>query len=118
MGVLVYGSSSEYEFDDRTLAHLKIAIAAKLRHQESFLVSWSIDPHMGSGRVSLWVSPAIPLQFRFAGSRPPTLNKTWINIMSQLSHSARGLVVVTENEAEAVAKGEARIPGVEAAHQD
>jgi hypothetical protein len=39
MGFLTYGGVQEYEFDDRTLAHLKVAITIKLRRQESFLMS-------------------------------------------------------------------------------
>jgi hypothetical protein len=34
MGYLVYDQRSKYRFDDRVLAHLKIAIASKLRLQE------------------------------------------------------------------------------------
>ncbi|GAB2522773.1 hypothetical protein [Paramicrobacterium agarici] len=111
MGYLQYGSASEYEFDDRTLAHLKVVVVSRLRRQESFLLSWATEPSAGSGRTSIWIAPTIPLQFRFSGSRPPALNKTWIDVMSRLSHSSRGLVVVSEEEAEAVKSGEVTISG-------
>lgn len=106
MGQLIYGCGAEYDFDDRQLAHLKVAITAKLRRQECFMLSWTIEAKRGAGRVSLWLSPAVPLQFRFAGGRRPTLNRTWIDVMVQFSNSARGLVVISESEALALSRGE------------
>ena len=99
MGYLIYGGTQEYEFEDRTLAHLKVAITKKLRSQESFLMSWTNSAQAGSGRVSLWLSPSIPLAFRFSGSRPPQLNREWLAVLSELSNTPRGLVVVPEDAA-------------------
>lgn len=104
MGFLTYAGSSEYEFEDRTLAHLKVAVGMKLRRQESFFLSWSNSVERGSGRLSLWISPSIPLAFRFAGSRAPDLNPVWIEVLNELSHTPRGLIMIPENEAEAHAK--------------
>jgi len=101
MGYLIYGSGAEYEIDDRTLSHIKIAVVAKLRLQESFLINWVVPPEAGSGRVSIWLSPPIPLQFRFSGSKPPELNRTWLEALALSSHGARGMLVMPENEAEA-----------------
>lgn len=101
MGYLIYGSGAEYEIEDRTLAHLKIAVVAKLRLQESFLINWTVPAEDGSGRVSLWLSPAVPLQFRFAGSRPPELNRVWREALAQSSHGTRGMIVMPESDAEA-----------------
>lgn len=106
MGFLVYGGTQEYEFDDRTLAHLKVAITMKLRQQESFLMSWANPPERGSGRVSIWLSPAIPLAFRFAGSRSPTLSRIWLDVLADLSNTPRGLIVVSEDEARKIASQE------------
>ncbi len=100
MGYLVYGSAQEYEFEDRTLAHLKVAITMKLRRQESFLMSWTNPPERGGGRVSIWLTPSIPLAFRFAGSRAPSLNKAWLEVMNELSNTPRGLILVSEHDAE------------------
>jgi hypothetical protein len=50
--------------------------------------------------VSLWVSPAIPLQFRFSGSRPPELNRVWLEALALSSHGTRGMVVMPESDAE------------------
>lgn len=100
MGFLTYGGAQEYEFEDRTLAHLKVAITLKLRRQECFLMSWVNPPEKGGGRVSLWLTPNIPLAFRFAGSRAPRLSKAWLAVMNELSNTPRGLIVVSEQEAE------------------
>lgn len=61
--------------------------------------------------MSVWISPTIPLQFRFLGSRPPELNKVWIDVMSRLSHSPRGLIVIGEDEAAGLANGEKTMAG-------
>ena len=106
MGKLIYGCGTEYEFEDRKLAHLKVAITAKLRRQECFILSWNIEPSDGAGRVSLWLAPNVPLQFRFSGSRRPSLNRTWIDVMVQFSNSSRGLVAISESEALALSRGE------------
>ncbi|WP_306455236.1 DUF7882 family protein [Leucobacter celer] len=103
MGHLVYAASVEYPVEDRALAHLKVAIGMKLRRQESFFLSWTNPVERGSGRVSLWLSPSIPLIFRFSGSRAPELNETWIEVLGELSHTPRGLILITEKEAEAYA---------------
>jgi hypothetical protein len=101
MGHLIYGAGAEYEIEDRMLAHVKIAILSKLRLQESFLLNWAIDAAHGSGRVSLWLSPAIPIQFRFSESTPPSLNREWLAAMARSSHSTRGMIMMPENEAAA-----------------
>lgn len=100
MGYLMYAGSQEFEFDDRTLAHLKVVIATKLRRQESFMMSWVNPPERGSGRMTIWLAPAIPLWFKFSGSRPPRLNESWLLVLGELSHTPRGLVVISEKEAE------------------
>lgn len=100
MGFLVYGGTQEYEFDDRTLAHLKVVLTMKLRLQDSFLMSWINPAERGGGRVSMWIAPSIPLTFRFAGSRAPELNKDWIEALTETANSSRGLVVLSESEAQ------------------
>lgn len=100
MGHLIYGDNQDYEFEDRTLAHLKVAITMKLRRQESFLMSWVNPPERGGGRVSIWLTPSIALAFKFAGSRVPSLNKAWLEVMNELSHTPRGLILVSEEDAD------------------
>lgn len=115
MGHLEYACITQYEFDDRTLAHLKIVIGMKLRRQESFFVSWYIPADMGGGRVSIWISPTTPLAFRFSGSRSPNINPVWVEALGRQSHTARGLVVIPEEEAKEYAEND---PGEESAPQE
>ncbi|MFF1572221.1 hypothetical protein ACFVWR_05695 [Leifsonia sp. NPDC058292] len=98
MGTLIYGASQQYKFEDRLLSHLKIAITTKLRMHEGFLVSWEVPVEDGSGRVSLWLSPAIPVQYVFEHATPPALNRDWLDAMMQSASSARGLIVMAEDE--------------------
>lgn len=100
MGFLNYAGAHEYEFEDRALAHLKVVISMKLRRQECFLMSWTNPAEKGSGRTSIWLAPNIPIVFRFAGSRSPSLSENWISALSELSHTPRGLIVISEQEAE------------------
>jgi hypothetical protein len=87
LGLLIYGpSGSEIEMDDRLLAHLRIVIVTKMRNHESFSLSWIVEASQGSGRETLWVHPSIPLRFRFYGSRPPAINRAWIDQMMTAAH--------------------------------
>lgn len=113
MGILKYGPGAEYELDDRILAHLKVVIAAKLRRNEGFFLSWSMNPSVASGRVSLWLAQAIPLQLVFFGGREPQLNRVWIDVLAELSHSPRGLLLISEADAEAVKAGVLALDEVE-----
>ncbi|GAA3597987.1 hypothetical protein GCM10022198_22840 [Klugiella xanthotipulae] len=118
MGYLTYGSSTEYEIDDRALAHLKVVIASKLRRQECFFLSWNNDPEAGSGRIALWLAPNIPLQFRFLGSRAPELNRLWIEVLADSSNTPRGLHLLPESDIEAYIRDkEARTDALLAEHQ-
>jgi hypothetical protein len=92
MGNLLYGTNnSEITFEDRALAHLQIVIIAKLRRQESLAFSWVNAPSAGSGRSTIWLAPSSDLQFRFAGSRPPAINREWIEALMLSANSANGL---------------------------
>ena len=50
----------------------------------------------GSGRISLWLDPSIPLQFRFDGSREPVLNRAWIEALASVAASTTGLIPLPE----------------------
>ncbi|QDZ15161.1 DUF7882 family protein [Humibacter ginsenosidimutans] len=110
MGFLLYSDGSEYEFDDRTLAHLKVAITSKLRLKEGFLLSWRVPAEEGGGRVSLWLSPAIALQFRFTDATPPALNRKWLEGLSRSSHGPRGMIVLSEEDAEKLSESDLSDP--------
>ena len=97
MGNFIYGTPSiTVEFDDRVLAHLKVVIVAKLRRGESFTFSWDNSPASGSGHSSVWLHPAVPLQFEFFGSKEPRLNRAWLEELVQLSNTPAGLRVTPE----------------------
>lgn len=100
MGSLIYGGGAvRYEFDDRTLSHLKIAIVTKLRRHESFLLNWAVPVDFGSGRVSLWISREIPLAFVF-DTPPPKLNERWMEALLRASMRTGGMQVMAEEDAD------------------
>jgi hypothetical protein len=97
MGALIYGNSDiDVAFDDRALAHLQLVITAKLRRRESFVFSWTNSKDMGSGRSSIWIDSSIPLYFQYSGSRAPSINRQWVEILMDSANSAHGLVFVPE----------------------
>ncbi|MFM2475343.1 DUF7882 family protein [Burkholderia cenocepacia] len=99
MGSLVYEGSTSYEIEDRMLCHLRAVLAMKLRRKEGFLLSWVVDAEHGSGRVALWIDPAIPLELRFSGSRVPPLDPEWIEAMVEMAQGPHGLVLIDEHAA-------------------
>ncbi|MGL4340180.1 MAG: ATP-dependent DNA ligase [Rhodoglobus sp.] len=99
MGTLLYGhSGTEIAFDDRALAHLQIVITAKLRRREGFVFSWTGAPGSGNGRSAIWLDPSSTLFFRYLGSRPPVINREWIEVLAASSNNPGGLVFTTEPE--------------------
>ncbi|AQX81958.1 hypothetical protein BWO91_02960 [Plantibacter flavus] len=65
MGQLVYGTGdARVRLDDRTLAHVKTIALMKLRRNESFALTVRQDSTT-DGRTTLWLHPAIALQFSF-----------------------------------------------------
>ncbi|MBF4461362.1 MULTISPECIES: hypothetical protein [unclassified Rathayibacter] len=99
MGRLIYGPQSlEIDFEDRLLAHLKVAMFAKMRRNESFSLSWSEPETSGYGRSSVWVHPTTPLHFRFYGSKRPSLNRAWIEQFIAGANNTGEMTVVPEPE--------------------
>ena len=96
MGSLTY-DRVVVEFEDRMLAHLQLVIVQKLRHGESFLLSWRDATASGEGRSSAWLHPAIPLYFKFAGGHAPTINPNWVAQLTRSANSCHGLVVTAED---------------------
>jgi hypothetical protein len=95
MGTLTYDVVSKVEFDDRTLVHLQIVIASKLRRGESFNLSWTKDPQ-GSGRTTIWMHPAIPIVYEFQDGTTPSINREWLNALMETANSPTGLRLVPE----------------------
>jgi hypothetical protein len=100
MGKLTYDSTLMVDFDDRVLAHLQIVIGIKLRRRESFYFTWRDDDAVGDGRSSIWLDPSIPLRYKYFGGKPPTINRTWIEQLSQSANSPGGLQIVPEPKVE------------------
>jgi len=97
MGTLLYGNSGEgINFPDRALYHLQIVITAKLRRNESFTLSWADGAEVGSGRSTIWLSPSTLLQYRYLGSRVPSVNREWIQTLLISANSGGGLVFTPE----------------------
>jgi hypothetical protein len=96
MGRLQYNGGT-ISIDDRALAHLQIVIVNHLRQGESFTLSWLNALSRGDGRSSIWLHPAIPLQFDFFGSRRPEIDRAWIDALEQSARSPIGLIVLGED---------------------
>ena len=98
MGYLFYGDATEpITIDDRTLAHLKVVIATKLRRNESFTLSWRHPEGEASGRSTLWLHPSIPLRFVFQEPEPPELSRQWIEDLAHSANSSGGIMLVEEH---------------------
>lgn len=99
MGKLAYDRALTVDFEDRVLAHLQIVIGMKLRRGDSFHFSWRDDKSIGDGRTSVWLHPAIPLVYKFYGSKPPVINPAWIHALELSANTTQGLMIVPEPNA-------------------
>ncbi|NQX35732.1 ATP-dependent DNA ligase [Herbiconiux sp. VKM Ac-2851] len=100
MGRLIHASETTITFEDRTLAHLQTVIGAKFRRGESFLFSWRDDAAAGGGRTTIWMHPHHSVVFDFSGSRPPSLNRAWVEALMRTANSPSGLQVLPEPAAD------------------
>ncbi|MCU1571851.1 MAG: ATP-dependent ligase [Naasia sp.] len=96
MGSIRYGTYPLLEIDDRVLAHIKAAVLAKLRRDESFAFTWVRSEQRGGGRETVWVHPAIPFVFTFDSSAPEPLNRAWVEALVEGANSPGGMQVVPE----------------------
>ena len=96
MGYLMYDSSTQIAFEDRVLAHIEFLVVSKLRRKESFTLSWRESAENGDGRTSIWIDPSIPLRFRYSGSRPPALDRDWVERLAAAASSTNGLTLVDD----------------------
>ena len=94
MGTLIYDGADGFTFDDRVLAHLQAVIQTKLRRREGFLLIW-MDRTAGPVGVlrSIWLDPAISVQFVFAKPELPELNREWLAVLAERSNSNAGLML-------------------------
>ena len=95
MGKFIYSTmNASFEIDDRALAHLRIVVMNKLRRSESFMFDLVMSD--GSGHRSFWVNPAVPIQFHFYGSRPPRINRAWVEELMAAASGPQGLCITPE----------------------
>ena len=95
MGRFIYScTTNSVEIEDRALAHLRIVIMNKLRRSESFM--FDVEVGDGSGRRSFWISSAVPIQFHFYGSRPPHINRAWVEELMHIASGPNGLSLAPE----------------------
>ena len=78
------------------LTHLQLVITAKLRRGEPFPFSWRVDPGQGSGHGSVWISPGVPITFRYAGGKDPSLNREWLRVLRNAANEPGGLRLLPE----------------------
>ena len=95
MGKFIYGTAAgSFDIDDRTLAHLRVVIMNKLRRSESFMFDLAMSD--GSGSRSFWISPSVPIQFQFSGSRTPRINRAWVEQLMAAASGPKGLAIIPE----------------------
>ncbi|WP_334148382.1 DUF7882 family protein [Microbacterium sp.] len=94
MGRLRYdGTSDPILIEDGTLAHLKIVISTKLRRQESFMMTWLPVGDGPDRRATVWIHPAIPLQFGYDAAEPPHVDAKLIAEMMRALNASGELVL-------------------------
>lgn len=96
MGRLVYDGAVRFSMDDRTLAHLQVVVADKLRRRESFAFTWPQTVEEGGGRVSVWISGSSALAFTFDHRGPYRMNRLWLEELARSANSPGGLQLIEE----------------------
>ena len=94
MGTMVHGDIA-VDFEDRLLSHLQIVIIQRFRRNEPLVVSWLDSLAVGDGRSSIWMTPNLPVYFKFAGSRVPAIDEAWLRRLSESASSSTGLLVTS-----------------------
>ena len=92
MGFFIYDSSREVAVDDRTLVHLQVVIIDKFRRNERFAMTLLDQKRF----VTVWMTPQSPLQFVYEGNRRPTLNRVWLDQLSDTSAMTGMLQLIPE----------------------
>jgi len=100
MGRFIYENTvgESFPVEDRVLAHLELAIAAKFRRGESFALTLTGNElPAGQGQRAFWMHPSVPLQFKYdADRRSIPLNPAWIAEMVATAFSDFGMRIVPE----------------------
>ncbi len=100
MGQFIYGGivTQRYDLDDRLLAHLQVAITAKLRRGEPFPFTLTgRDLPTLSGHRVFWMHPTVGVQFHFDADRNAIpLNPSWVRTLIMAASSDGGLRITAE----------------------
>jgi hypothetical protein len=106
VGKFQYDGLAKADFEDRLLAHLQVVIGAKLRRGESFPFTWKDDSSVGAGRTTVWMHPRANITYKFYGSRPPAINRAWVEALMYTANAVGGLYVVPEPASSTPESGE------------
>lgn len=84
MGSIVYGSDIRtIPVADEALSYIKAIAIMKLRRNESFTITY---PRPDRGRASIWVHPAVSLQFVFDDPASSALDRAHLErLMSEVN---------------------------------
>lgn len=96
MGILTYSRDAVAVYlDDRTLAHLHIAMAAKLREGSTFVIT-GLASLARNARDAVVIEPHTPLQLTYTGRGDVSLNPRWLDAIRAASAKSLGIVLVSE----------------------
>ncbi|MDW4571190.1 hypothetical protein R8Z57_00180 [Microbacterium sp. M3] len=92
MAELIYGTEGEpIHIPEHLLAHVKVVVTAKLRRNESFMMTWRHAD--GTGRSAVWLQPSIPLRFVFDDAEAPAIDHQLLQALAAAANSNGGLVL-------------------------
>jgi hypothetical protein len=96
MGILTYSRDAVAVYlDDRTLAHLHIAMAAKLREGSAFVIT-GLASIARNARDAVVIEPRSPLQLTYTERADLSLNPRWLDAIRAASAKSLGIVLVSE----------------------
>ncbi len=104
MGKFIYEGGPKVEIEDRALTHLQLVMTAKLRRGEPFSFSWKDDASVGGGRTTVWVHSGSSLVFKYFGSRPPAINRAWVDALAYTANAPSGMYLMPEPTEAALAR--------------
>ena len=93
MGTLNYSAAEPpIALPDRTLEHLHVVVARKLRERQRFALNIISG---ASAPIQVWLDARIPIVITYASSVATSLNERWIKEL-EASFTAAGLVLTAE----------------------
>ena len=102
MGEFVYNGTAYMDVADDILGYLEAVIGAKLRLKQPFYLSWRLSPGTSESRTTVWLTPPVPLQYRYSTRGPRTLNPDKLRELMNQAHTAAGLLLVVDSSGHAV----------------